>query len=153
MRINVPKRLPEIHVQTALPWKDSPSNQRLFVFLLPSLNGVWLSVYAESESESRSVVSDSLWPHRLYSPWSSPGQNTGVGSLSLLQGIFPTQESNWGLLHYSWILYQLSYQGSPKDVFSACPWPRNLNSLLSLSGQAQKQKKPDKTPGLTSSRI
>ena len=33
------------------------------------------------------------------SPWNSPGQNTGVGSLSLLQGIFPTQESNWGLLH------------------------------------------------------
>ena len=39
---------------------------------------------------SRSVVSDSLRPHRLYSPWNSPGQNTGVGSLSLLQGIFPT---------------------------------------------------------------
>ena len=40
------------------------------------------------------------------------GQNTGVGSLSLLQGIFPTQESNWGLLHCRWILYQLSYWGS-----------------------------------------
>ena len=49
------------------------------------------------QSESRSVVSDSLWPHGLYSPWSSPGQNTGVGSLSLLQGIFPTQGSNPGL--------------------------------------------------------
>ena len=44
-----------------------------------------------SESESRSVVSDSLQPHGLYSPWNSLGQNTGVGSLSLLQGIFPTQ--------------------------------------------------------------
>ena len=41
-----------------------------------------------SESESRSVVSDSLRPHELYSPWNSSGQNTGVGSLSLLQGIF-----------------------------------------------------------------
>ena len=41
-------------------------------------------------------MSDSL---RLYSPWDSPGQNTGVGSLSLLQEIFPTQESNQGLLH------------------------------------------------------
>ena len=40
-------------------------------------------------------------------------KNTGVGSLSLLQGIFLTQESNRGLLHCSWILYQLSYQGSP----------------------------------------
>ena len=40
-------------------------------------------------------------------------KNTGVGSLSLLQGISPTQESNWGLLHYRWILCQLNYQGSP----------------------------------------
>ena len=52
-----------------------------------------------------------LRPHGLYSPWNSPGQNTGVGSLSLLQGIFPTQGLNWGLLHCRWILYQLSYQG------------------------------------------
>ena len=44
-----------------------------------------------------------------------PGKpkNTGVGSLSLLQQIFLTQESNQGLLHCRWILYQLSYQGSP----------------------------------------
>ena len=45
----------------------------------------------ESESESLSAVSDSLRPHGLYSPCSSPGQNTGVGSLSVLQGIFPNQ--------------------------------------------------------------
>ena len=49
-------------------------------------------------SESCSVMSNSLWPHGLYSPWNSPGQNTGVGSLSLLQGIFPTQGSNWSPL-------------------------------------------------------
>ena len=49
------------------------------------------------ESERHSVVSDSLRPHGLYSPWNSPGQDTGVGSLSLLQGIFPTQGSNHGL--------------------------------------------------------
>ena len=54
-----------------------------------------------------------LRPHGLYSLWNSPGQNTGVGSLSLLQGIFPTQGSNPGLLHCRQILYQLSYQGSP----------------------------------------
>ena len=42
---------------------------------------------------SHSVVSDSLRPHGLYSPWNSPGQNTGVGGLPLLQGIFPTQGS------------------------------------------------------------
>ena len=40
-------------------------------------------------------------------------KNTGVGSLSLPQGIFPTQELNWGLLHCRWILYQLSSQGRP----------------------------------------
>ena len=45
-------------------------------------------------SKSCSVMSDSLWPHGLYSPWNSPGQNTGVSSLSLLQGIFPTQGLN-----------------------------------------------------------
>ena len=44
------------------------------------------------ESESRSVMIDSLWPNGLHSPWNSPGQNTGVGSLSLLQGIFPTRD-------------------------------------------------------------
>ena len=89
-----------------------------------------------------------LRAHGLYSPWNSPGQNPGVGSLSLLQGIFPTQvshtvgrlftepqgkskstgvgslsllqwifltqESNWGVLHCRRILYQLSYQGSPR---------------------------------------
>ena len=51
------------------------------------------------ESESHSVLSDSLGPHRLYSPWNSPGQNTGVGNLSLLQGIFPIQGLNPGLPH------------------------------------------------------
>ena len=49
----------------------------------------------------------------MTSPWNSPGQNTGEGSLSLLQGIFPTQGSNPGLLHCGWILHQLSHQGSP----------------------------------------
>ena len=52
-----------------------------------------------NESESCSVVTDSLRPHGLYRPWNYPGQNTGVGSCSLLQGIFPTQGSNPGLPH------------------------------------------------------
>ena len=43
-------------------------------------------------------------------------KNTGVGSLSLLQGTFLTQELNQGLLHYRWILYQLSHQRSPKRI-------------------------------------
>ena len=53
-----------------------------------------------------------LQPHGLYSPWNSLGRNTGVGSLSLFQGIFPTQGSNLGLQHYRQILYQLSHKGS-----------------------------------------
>ena len=60
--------------------------------------------------ESHTVVSSSLQPYGPYSPWNSPGQNTGVGSLSLLQGIFPTQVSNRGLPHCRRILYQLSHQ-------------------------------------------
>ena len=53
-----------------------------------------------------------LRPHGLYNPWNSPGQNTGVGSHSLLQESFLTQGSNPGLPHCRWILYQLSHQGS-----------------------------------------
>ena len=48
----------------------------------------------------------------LFCPCSSPGQNTGVGRHSLLQGIFPTQGLSPGLLHCRWILYCLSHQGT-----------------------------------------
>ena len=70
----------------------------------------------KSESVSHSARSDSLWPHglqtaRLLCPWSSPDKNTGVGSLSLLQGIFLTQGLNLDLPHCRQALYQLSHQG------------------------------------------
>ena len=52
-------------------------------------------------------------PARLLCPWNSPGKNTGVGSHSLLQGVFLTQGSNLGLLHCRQILYHLSHQGTP----------------------------------------
>ena len=58
---------------------------------------------------SSSLVWRILWT--TYSPQNSLGQNTGVGSLSLLQGIFLTQGSNPGLPHCRQILYQLSYHG------------------------------------------
>ena len=78
-----------------------------------------------SESEIHSVVFDSLQPHGLYSPWNSPGQNTGVGSLSLLQGTFPTQGSNPGLPHCRQTLYQLSHRVFRSDqirsVAQSCP--------------------------------
>ena len=72
------------------------------------------------ERGSGSVVSDSLRPYGLHSPWNSPGQNTGVDSLSLLQRIFLTQESNWGLLHCRQILYQLSYQDKVATELTEC---------------------------------
>ena len=59
-------------------------------------------------------MSDSLRLHRLYSPWNSPGKNTGVGDLSILQGIFPTQGLKPGLPRCRQILYQLSHKGSPR---------------------------------------
>ena len=65
------------------------------------------------ESRSSALQVDSLSAE----PQGKP-KNTGGGSLSLLQGIFWTQESNWGLLHCRWILYQLSYEGSPFSIFS-----------------------------------
>ena len=69
-------------------------------------------VQLTSESESRSVMCDPLRPHGLYSPWNSPGQNTGVDGCFLLQGIFPTQGLNPRLPHCRQILYHLSYQGN-----------------------------------------
>ena len=95
----------------------------------PTLAGGFVTTQPrESESESHSVLLDSLWPHGLSDqiscsvvsdslrphesqharPWNSPGQRTGVGSHSLLQGIFATQILNPGLLHCRQILYQLS---------------------------------------------
>ena len=74
-------------------------------------------VFTSWTCESCSVVPDSLRLHGLHSPWNSPGQNTRVGSLFLLQGILPTQGSNPGLPHCRRILYQLSYQGSPSWTY------------------------------------
>ena len=60
------------------------------------------------------VQSPGLQPTILLCPCDSPGKNTGVGCHFLLQGIFPNQGLNPGLLHCRWILYQLSHQGSPR---------------------------------------
>ena len=68
----------------------------------------------ESPQSSLKVKVAKSGPTLFYSPWDSPGQNTGVGSLFLLQGIFPAQGSNPGLLHCRQILYQLSHKGSPR---------------------------------------
>ena len=61
------------------------------------------------------VLSNCLGPHGLYSPWNSPSQNSGIGSLSLLQGIFPTQRSNPGPQHRRDSL-PAEPQGKPKNT-------------------------------------
>ena len=82
-----------------------------------------------------------LWPHGLCSPWNSPGQNNGVGSLSLLQGIFSTQGSNPRFPQCRWILYQLSRKGSPRMLewvaypfSSGSSWPRNQTRVSCIAG-------------------
>ena len=103
--------------------------------------------------KSCSVASYSLWSHGLYSPWNSLGQNTGVGSLSLLQGIFPTQESNLDVPHCRQIPYQLSHKGSPR-ILEWVAYPllqqifltQELNWGLLHCGQILYQLSPQESP-------
>ena len=81
-------------------------------------------------------------PHGLYGPWNSPGQDTGVGSRSLLQGNFPIQGLNPGLPHYGQIFYQLSHKGSPRILewvaysFSrGSSQPRNRTRVSCIAGR------------------
>ena len=130
-RFPPPCRLP-FHVIDCFLWCTETFKFDVVPFVYFCLCYLWFWCHnPESESESHSVVSDSLRLHGLYSPWHSLGQNTGVGSLSLLQGISPTQGSNPGILHYRQILYQLSHKGSSRILqWVAYPfskgssWPR-----------------------------
>ena len=88
------------------------STRMLIIMIL-----IHLVALKSNESECGSVVSDSLWPYGLQSPSNSPGQNTGVDSVSLLQGIFPSQRLNPGFLHCRQILYQLRYQGDQMKLY------------------------------------
>ena len=79
------------------------------------------------ESQSWTWLSSQLNWTGLYSPWNCPSQNTGVGSLSLLQGLYLTQESNPSLLHFREILYQLSSREAPKHwSWYPIPFPVDL---------------------------
>ena len=97
------------------------------------------------ESRSAALQADSF----LFEPQGKP-KNTGVGNLSLLQGIFPAQGSNPGLPHYRWILYQLSHKGSPKILeWVAYPFSRDLpNPGIELGSPAlQVDSLPAELPG------
>ena len=87
-----------------------------------------INTWQLGEDESHSIISDSLGPHgllpRLLCPWNSPGQNTGVGSLSPLVGIFQTQELNRGLL--------LQSMGSLRVRHD---WATSLSLFLSCAGE------------------
>ena len=107
-----PGNLPDSGIEPS-----SPALAGRFFTTEPPEKPIWYHTDFRQEywwKESRSVVSNSLWPHGLYSPWNSPGQNTGVGRHSLLQGIVPTQGSSPGLPHCRPILYQLNHQGNPR---------------------------------------
>ena len=115
---------------------DSPISIQIWIScchlsLLPHSDGflMWgILCKTLNESEIRCVVR-LFSTQGLYSPWNSPGQNTGVGSLSLLQQIFLTQELNRSLLHCRRILHQLSYEGSPmKHGFKSRSFWSNTSS-------------------------
>ena len=125
-----------------IPWTEEPgSPQSIGSLSQIQLKQLSTHTHVVKWSESCAVVSDSLPPHGLYSPWNSPGQNTGVGSLSILQGIFPTLGLNPGLLHRKRILSQLSHKGNPRILkwvdypfFSGSSWPRNRIRVSCIAG-------------------
>ena len=95
--------------------------------------GHWVKVKAAQSGPT-------LCDPRTYGPWNYPGQNSGVGCLFLLQGIFPTQRSNPSLPHCKQILYHLSHQGSPRILgWVAYPfsrgssWPRNQTGVSCIA--------------------
>ena len=100
------------------------------------LRPVWLSEVKVTQS------CPTLATHGLYGPWNSPGQNTGVGSHSLLQGIFSTKGSKPGLLHCRQTLYQLSHEESPRilewvafSFSSGSSWPRSQTRDSCIAGE------------------
>ena len=108
--------------------------------LLKSASSVPVFIYRQ---ESEKWKWKSLSHVQLFgTPWNAPGQNTGVRSLSLLQGIFPTQGSNPGLSHCRQILYKLSHKGSPiilewvaYPFSSGSSWPRNRTRVSCIAGR------------------
>ena len=108
-----------LHLESRLILLESLSRMCRGIGKLPTSLPPPLNKERKKERKwSRSVVSDSLWPHglqptRLLRPWDFPGKSTGVGCHFLLQGIFLTQGSNPGLPHCKQTLDRLSHQGSP----------------------------------------
>ena len=122
---------------------SSKGSREGIIFATFSNSLVWACVVLCLVTQSSPTLCDSMdWSllgcsvHR-----DSPGKYTGGGCHALLQGIFPNQGSNPGLLHCRWIIYRLSHQGSPTILewvayfFSrGSSWPRNWTDRLFISG-------------------
>ena len=108
------------------------------------INKFVVIVWSLKWKEKVKVIQSSLTlqPHGLHGPWNSPGQDTEASSLSLLEGIFPTQGSSPGLPHCRQILYQLSRNGNPRILegvaypfSSGSCWPRNQTWVSCITGR------------------
>ena len=145
-----------------LEWVAIPFSRRSFQFRdqtqVSRIIGRFFTIWAAQEAKQKPCllsnkniravkvkVSQSCLPlqsHGLHSLWNFPSQNTGVGSCYLFQGIFPTQGSNPDLPNCRWILYELSYKGSPRILecvaypFSrGTSWPRNWTRVSCIAGR------------------
>ena len=102
---------------------------------------VCVCVHAHAFSHVRLFAAPLTVAHQTLLSMDFPGKNTGVGCCFLLQGIFPTQGSNPGVLNCRWILYSLSYQGSPRILewvaypfSSRSPRHRNRTGVSCIAG-------------------
>ena len=107
----------KVKVTQVCPTLCDPMNYTVYGILQVRILG-WEPFPSPGDLPSQAITprSPALQADSLPAEPQGKPKNTGVGSLSLLQQIFLTQESNWGLLHCRWILYQLSNQGSPFDL-------------------------------------
>ena len=145
-----------------LEWVAIPFSRRSFQFRdqtqVSRIIGRFFTIWAAREAKQKPCllsnkniravkvkVSQSCLPlqsHGLHSLWNFPSQNTGVGSCYLFQGIFPTQGSNPDLPNCRWILYELSYKGSPRILecvaypfSSGSSQPRNQTGVSCIAGR------------------
>ena len=138
-----------INILQTYPAPINPTSQHilyLFITLISSKNiciqivEFFTSLGAISKWKLLTCVQLFATPWTVH-PWNSPSQNTGVGSLSLLQGIFPTQGLNPGLLYCRQILYQLSHKGSMKDTYCSPQFQKQQNKDFFLRLKRLKKKR------------
>ena len=114
---NCPYQFIKSYSEDSTLWNDNINREhRAWLYIAQQEASVWAAgEIIINNNKQLSCVRLFVTPWTV-SPWNAPGQNTGVGSLSILQGIFPTQGLNPDLLHCRQILYHLSHQGSPRRL-------------------------------------